>query len=249
MRPAKVNILISTATPFHLIHSFFLFIQYSLKGASSSHHTPMCAASARPVPGCATYCPLLLLRNLPRSWPWPALLLAPTSCALRLNIRGCAVCQPMPRCRVDLHRAIAPPSSPLEHRRLGGCELVLLVVFRAPPPPSTPPRGTRRARRRMSSLRRQKARWRILTCACCMCMFQVFQMFQKNIVSVLCGCCKSRSRYFICMLHLQWEIWIFYATWSKCCGGFFSHHQLLTTIFQHISDVANVNFCCCKCFK
>ena len=39
--------------------------------------------------------------------------------------------------------------------------------------------------------------------ACCNRMFQVFHMFGKNITSVLCGYCKSRSRYFICMLHLQ----------------------------------------------
>ena len=34
--------------------------------------------------------------------------------------------------------------------------------------------------------------------ACCNSMFQVFQMFQRYVVSVLCGCCKSRSGYCIC---------------------------------------------------
>jgi len=39
--------------------------------------------------------------------------------------------------------------------------------------------------------------------ACCNRMFQVFHMFGKNITSVSRGCCKSRFRYFIYMLHLQ----------------------------------------------
>jgi hypothetical protein len=30
-------------------------------------------------------------------------------------------------------------------------------------------------------------------CACCKCVFYVFQMFQKDVASVSCGCCKSRS--------------------------------------------------------
>jgi hypothetical protein len=30
-------------------------------------------------------------------------------------------------------------------------------------------------------------------CACCKCVFYVFQMFDKDVASVSCGCCKSRS--------------------------------------------------------
>jgi hypothetical protein len=30
-------------------------------------------------------------------------------------------------------------------------------------------------------------------CACCKRVFYVFQMFHKDVASVLCGCCKSRS--------------------------------------------------------
>jgi hypothetical protein len=30
-------------------------------------------------------------------------------------------------------------------------------------------------------------------CACCKCVFYVFQMFHKDVASVSCGCCKSRS--------------------------------------------------------
>jgi hypothetical protein len=133
----------------------------------------------------------------------------------------------------------------------GECVLLLRGRGQTPlrpdsgPPLSTPPgwelvsgwpaAGCRSLRRPPEELRAAS-----LTSSrqCCNCVLHVFQMSQQDVASVLCECCKSRSRCFNVadvdpstqhFLFPMLQLFVF-----ECCG--------CCNYFKHIFDVANINF-------
>jgi hypothetical protein len=121
------------------------------------------------------------------------------------------VAPPLHRTLVEISRWCRP-SPPRKHSRLRGVSsaptsdlspggVTVRRVTRSSPRRREAPRGSLGAEQQGDGSRKRAnshgdeetfmACGRI--CACCKCVFYVFQMFHKDVASVSCGCCKSRS--------------------------------------------------------